>query len=82
MRCDKDTAMADWRQLYTATILETNADHLDLLLDEALRAIEARLDELLRLKGYDDERREMHEASRSLLILKADRKLWNRVEPS
>jgi hypothetical protein len=74
--------MADWRQLYTATILETNADHLDLLLDEALRAIEARLDELLRLKGYDDERREMHEASRSLLILKADRKLWNRVEPS
>jgi len=74
--------MADWRQLYTATILETNAQHLDLLLDETLRAIESRLDELLRLKGYDDERREIHEASRSLLILKADRRLWNRDEPS
>ena len=74
--------MADWRQLYTATILETHAQHLDLLLDETLRAIESRLDELLRLKGYDDERREIHEASRSLLILKADRRLWNRDEPS
>ncbi len=74
--------MADWRQLYAATIVETNPDHLDLLLEETLRAIEARLDELLKLKGYDDERREIHEASKSLLILKADRRVWNTGEPS
>jgi hypothetical protein len=69
--------MPDWRQLYAATIIETNAEHLDLLMDETLRAIDSRLDELLQLKGYDDERREIHEASKSLLILKADRRLWD-----
>jgi hypothetical protein len=74
--------MPDWRQLYAATIIETNAAHLDLLLEETLRAIESRLDELLKLKGYDDERREIHEASQSLLLLKADRRLWNRGRPS
>jgi hypothetical protein len=74
--------MADWRQLYAATIVETDAGHLDLLLEETLRAIESRLDELLNVKGCDDERREIHEASKSLLILKADRRLWNRGEPS
>jgi hypothetical protein len=37
--------MPDWRQLYAATIVETNAGHLDLLFEETLRSIEARLDE-------------------------------------
>ena len=72
----------DWRQLYTATIVETNAEHLDLLIEETLRAIEARLDELLKFKGFDDERREIYEASKSLLILKAERRLWNHGEHS
>jgi hypothetical protein len=74
--------MPEWRQLYAATIVETNADHLNLLIEETLRAIDARLDELLQLKGYDDERREIHEASKSLIILKAERRLWNHGEPS
>lgn len=40
--------MLDWRQLYAASIVETNAEHLDLLIDETLRAIGSRLDELLK----------------------------------
>ena len=63
-------------------IVETNAEHLDLIIDETLRAIEARLDELLKLKGYKDERKEIYEVSKSLLVLKADRRLWNGGEPS
>jgi hypothetical protein len=55
--------------------------NISLLIDETLRAIEARLDELQELKGYDDERREIHEASKSLIVLKAERRLWNRAEP-
>jgi hypothetical protein len=74
--------MPDWRQLYGATIIETNSEHLDLLIEETLRAIGARLDELLELKGYDDEWREIHEASKSLLILRANSRLWNREQPS
>ena len=74
--------MPDWRRFYAATIVETNSEHIDLLIEETLRAIEYRLDEILQLKDYDAERRQIHEASKSLLILKADRRRWNREKPS
>ncbi len=68
--------MPDWRQLYAATMVETNAEHLDLLIDETARAIERRLDELMRTKGNEDERKEIISASNALLMLKAERHLW------
>jgi hypothetical protein len=37
--------MANWRQLYTAAMIETDADNLGILIEDTSRAIEVRLDD-------------------------------------
>ena len=49
--------MPDWRQLYAATMVETDASRLEPLINETSRAVENRLDDLIRTKTNDDERR-------------------------
>jgi hypothetical protein len=74
--------MADWRQLYAATMVETDAKDLDLLIEQTSRGIESRLDELMRSKTNNDERKEIVIAANALLMLKASPQLWNKQEPS
>jgi hypothetical protein len=69
--------MDDWRQLYAATMAETDAARLELLIDETSRAIENRLDELMRAKTNNDERKEIVIAANALLMLKASRHLFD-----
>ena len=74
--------MSDWRQLYAATMVETDATRLEPLIDETSRAIENRLDELMRTKTNDDERKEIVIAAKALLMLKVSRRLFDQKEPS
>jgi hypothetical protein len=74
--------MDDWRKLYSATMAETDATKLELLIDETSRAIENRLDELMRTKTNDDERKEIVIAANALLMLKASRRLFEQREPA
>jgi hypothetical protein len=69
--------MDDWRKLYAATMAETDATHLELLIDETSRAIENRLDELMRTRTNDEERKEIVIAANALLMLKASRHLFD-----
>jgi hypothetical protein len=73
--------MHDWRKLYAATMAETDATLLDPLIDETSRAIENRLDELMRTKSNDDERKEIVIAANALLMLMASRRLFDQREP-
>lgn len=43
--------MANWRQLYTAVLLNTNPDLFELVADEAARAMNFRLGELKDCRG-------------------------------
>jgi hypothetical protein len=68
----------DWRQLYAATMRETDAKQLDLLIEKTLGAIESRLNGLPRVKGNEEEwteRREIVLAANALLSLKPARGL-------
>jgi hypothetical protein len=64
--------VATWRMIYTAAILSTDPDCADIVLDEAARAMDMRLDELANLRGYEEEQREIALAAKSLLIIRAE----------
>lgn len=74
--------MDDWRKLCAATMAETDSTRLELLIDETSRAIENRLDELMRTRTNDDERKEIVIAANALLMLKASRRLFDQEKPS
>jgi hypothetical protein len=68
--------MADWRELYKATILETNPTHLEQLIRETEDAIFLRVRELAGSSDSKKERRKMAEASAALSILKIEKIGW------
>jgi hypothetical protein len=65
--------MANWRQLYTAAMIETDVDNLGVLIEETSRAIEVRLDELKKGQNGYGERKEIADVANALVALKADR---------
>jgi hypothetical protein len=67
--------MADWRELYKATVLETNPTQLEQLIKETEDAIFMRVRELA---GSPDskERRKMAQASAALWSLKTEKLNW------
>jgi hypothetical protein len=69
--------MANWRQLYTAAMVETDVDNLGVLIEDTSRAIEVRLDELKKSQNGYGERKEIEDVANALLALKADRKVLN-----
>jgi hypothetical protein len=69
--------MPDWRQLYAATMVETDASRLESLINETSRAVENRLDDLIRTKTNDDERKEIVIAANALLMLEASCRLFD-----
>jgi hypothetical protein len=62
--------MADWRQLYAATIQEKDAKELDVLMEKTSRAMEARLEDLSRTKA--------NVAANALLSLKVAQRKWEK----
>jgi hypothetical protein len=68
--------MADWRELYKATVLETNPAHLDRLITETEDAILLRRKELYGSSDAAGERDEIAEASAALLALKIEKLNW------
>jgi hypothetical protein len=64
--------MADWRQFYTAAILNTDPASVEFVLDEASHAMDLRLDEIANAGGDFEERRENALAAKSLLIKPAE----------
>jgi hypothetical protein len=76
-RCDQvSKEMADWHQLYAATMREMDAKQLHVLIERTSRAIEARLDELSRTEGNEQEQKEIFIAANALLSLKVARRKW------
>jgi hypothetical protein len=67
--------MADWRELYKATVLETNPTQLEQLIKETEDAILMRVRELA---GSPDskERRKMAQVSVALWSLKTEKLNW------
>ena len=74
--------MTDWRELYKATVLETNPTRLERLIAETEGAILVRLQELDRSSDGAGERHEMELASAALDALKIDKLFWPRNPPS
>jgi hypothetical protein len=68
--------MADWRELYKATVLETNPTQLERLITETEDATFRRRRELAWSSGSKKERRKIAEASAALLTLKTERLGW------
>jgi len=74
--------MADWRELYKTTLLETNPTQLERLMTETEDAIFQRRRELAESSGSKKERRKIAQASAALWTLKTeslsrtDRKIW------
>jgi hypothetical protein len=66
--------MADWRELYKATVLETNSRKLKHLVQKTEGAIFERLQKLTQMSR--SERNAIAEASLSLLVLKRERLAW------
>jgi hypothetical protein len=64
--------VADWRQFYTAAILNIDPACTEFVLDEAARAMELRLEELANVGGDFEERHEIALAAKSLLIKRAE----------
>jgi len=67
--------MTHWKRLYLSAILGTD-EETNHLIDAAVHAIDARLDELNELAGHDAERQEIADATSALLALKAQRRAW------
>jgi hypothetical protein len=65
--------MADWRELYRATVLETNPAQLEELIKETEDAIFLRVRELAGISDSKRERRKMAEASAALWTLKTEK---------
>jgi hypothetical protein len=68
--------MADWRELYRATLLETNPTQLERLITETEDAIFQRRRELAGSSGSKKERRKIAEASAALWTLKTEKLSW------
>jgi hypothetical protein len=74
--------MADWREFYKATLLETNPTQLERLITETEDAIFQRRRELTWSSGSKKECRKIAQASLALWTLKTDRlgqpdrKIW------
>lgn len=68
--------MADWRELYKATVLETNPTQLEQLMKETEDAIFRRVRELAGSSDGKKERRKMAEASAALWTLKTEKLSW------
>jgi hypothetical protein len=68
--------MADWRELYKATLLETNPMQLEQLIKETEDAIFMRLRELAASSDSAPERRKMAQASAALWNLKTQKLNW------
>jgi hypothetical protein len=66
--------MADWRELYKATVLETNPTQLEQLMKETEDAIFRRVRELAGSSDGKKERRKMAEASAALWTLKTEKR--------
>ena len=65
--------MADWRELYKASVLETNPTQLERLITETEDAIFRRVRELAGSSDSKKERRKMAEASAALWTLKTEK---------
>ena len=63
--------MANWRQLYTAVLLNTNSDLFELVADEAARAMSFRSYALKDCRGVAQELQEIALASKSLRVMRA-----------
>ena len=68
--------MADWRELYKATVLETNPTQLERLITETEDAIFRRRRELAWSSGSKKERRKIAEVSAALWTLKTEKLSW------
>jgi hypothetical protein len=68
--------MADWRELYKATVLETNPTQLEQLIKETETAIFVRVRELAGSSDSAKERRKMAQASAALWTLKTEKLNW------
>ena len=65
--------MSDWRELYKATVLETNPTNIEQRITETEVALLVRLLELGTSTEAGDERREIEVASKALVTLKQQR---------
>ena len=65
--------MADWRELYKATVLETNPTQLEQLIKETEDAIFLRVRELAGSSDSKKERRKIAAASAALWTLKTEK---------
>ena len=61
-------ASEDWKRLYAATMQEMDAKQLHVLIEKTSRAMEARLDELWRTEGSDEEHKEILVAANALSL--------------
>jgi hypothetical protein len=68
--------MADWRELYKASVLETNPTQLERLIKETEDAIFLRVRELAGSSDSKKERRKMAEASAVLWTLRTEKLDW------
>jgi hypothetical protein len=68
--------MAYWRELYKASVLETNPTQLERLIKETEDAIFLRVRELAGSSDSKKERREMAEASAVLWTLRTEKLDW------
>jgi hypothetical protein len=68
--------MADWRELYKATLLETNPTQLERLMTETEDAIFQRRRELAGSSGSKKECRKIAQASVALWTLKTEKLSW------
>lgn len=72
--------MTDWRELYKATVLETDPTKLERLIVETTNAILKRLPELDAASSDSvDELREIEEASAALRTLRIEKLGWPRT---
>ena len=67
--------MTDWRKFYSAAVLETDPSRLMIVIAEAERAMESRLNELI-LPAGNEERQEIANAATALAVLKVERESW------
>ena len=68
--------MTDWRELYKATVLETNPTQLERLRTDTQDAISLRLRELAGSSNSAGEHREIEEALAARFVLKVDKLGW------
>jgi hypothetical protein len=68
--------MQTWRDLYSATVLETDPERLQQLIEATTAAMLRRDGELEQSVEGNAEREEMARASEALIVLKSDQRAW------